>query len=169
MAGVSARERREVAERRGRVLRMKSAGMTLGAIADEIEKSRDEARRAGKPVPRARYTDKHAAVDLKRGLEAAQANLVEFATLHLTLELERMDDLTRTTQSLLGQARAAGDRWQALRAIDRLVQISTRRDHLLGLSKTTNDAAKGAEGTGGAPASVVDDIARRRAKRASAR
>jgi hypothetical protein len=169
MAGVSQRERREVAERRGRVLRMKSAGMTLGAIADEIEKSRGEARRAGKTVPRAPYTDKHAAVDLQRGLEAAQAGLVQFASLHLALELERMDELTRTTQALLGQARSAGDRWQALRAVDRLLQISKRRDDLLGLSRTTADTAKGTDGKGAGAANAVDQLARRRSQRASAR
>jgi len=171
----SERASREAADRRAQVLRMKIAGMSLDAIAAEIEKRRQADRKAGKQSARAVYTDAHAAMDVKRALAGVQGHVVELAGLHLALELERLDSLTRVTEGILAGARQAmqadpsGDnpaRWQALRAIDRLLAIGRRRDTLLGLSQTTSEAAATAGDEGGSSArDAVDQLARKRAER----
>jgi hypothetical protein len=167
----SERQRAEVADRRARVLRMRTAGMTWDAIAAEVGKAqRQAAAAAGLPAPRTRYSGKHAVVDAKRALAEAQGRLAELADLHLVMEMERLDGLQRTTETLMRQSIQAGDRWQALRAVDRLVQIGRRRDSLLGLSRDTAAAQDAAADEGGSPArDAVDELARKRARRASAR
>lgn len=157
MAGRQSRPRKTVAARRARVLAMKAAGVSYTQIAASI---RDEFE-----LPN--YYRDSAAKDLARALEDARDSLSELAGLHLTLELERLDGYTRTAETIMRQALGAGDRWGALRALDRLVTFGARRDALLGLTSTSRAvrADAGDEGDDADAADVLDEVGRKRANR----
>jgi hypothetical protein len=168
----SDREREDVARRRARVLRLRIAGMGYAAIADEVDGERQRKADAGDTAAasRARYSERHAAMDVRRALASAHEQLAELADLHLVLELERLDSIYRTAEGILRRSSQAGDQWQALRALDRQLAVARQRDSLLGLSRTTEGAQETAAAEGrSTTANAVDQLARKRAARASGR
>jgi hypothetical protein len=112
------RERREVAARRDRVLSMRAAGMTYQQICDN-EPTLSTASAAVQDAQRALKLRAH-----ERDVEADA----------LSLELERLGSMERAAQTVMRTAATQGSQRMVLDAIDRLVQISRRRDALLGLS-----------------------------------
>ena len=168
----SQREQERVATRRVRVLRLRVAGMTFDAIAEEIERERQAAIAGGdrREAGRARYTGDHAFTDFKRALAGSAERLAELADLNLALDLERLDVIYRAAETVRARAAQASDGFQQLRALDRQLAVIARRDSLLGLS-ATSEAALASAAAEGKPGTVsaVDELARKRARRSSRR
>lgn len=85
------------------------------------------------------YTVKQAARDVTEALREAQARLSgedDAKDLLRVLELERLDAWSAHAEEILADSRRTGDRLDALRALDRLLRISARRDILMALSET---------------------------------
>jgi hypothetical protein len=154
----SRRQQAAVAARRARVLELRAAGMTFAQIADEL-------RPDGMS-----YTPAHAVQDAHRALADVKTGRDRLAGLDQTLELVRLDELTRAATIVMRAALRTGadtyDPARALRAVDRLVDISDARRKLLGL-----DAKRGPVKNAGKPRGPdsVDEVGRKRRERRSRR
>ena len=144
----SAEQQAQVAARRARVLRARAAGLTYQAIADS------------EPTL---STAAAAVQDAQRALDGRRSELARLADLHLVLEAERLDGLTRQTEAVMARAGQAGDQAMALRAVDRLLRISAQRSRLLGFSD--DHIPKGGDGPGPAQESDLERARRRRRDR----
>jgi len=151
-----------VAERRANVLRLRAAGLSFRAIADQL-------RPEGMS-----YTAAHAAQDASRALQARKSELSQLADVHVTLELERADVLERQLQrALVGAAATPGPDGTrlVLMIADRLMRLSQHRGRLLGfddkIPATRPHGQSSAPGT--APrVSYLAEAAARRARRRAA-
>lgn len=84
------------------------------------------------------YSARAVAADVLAALREAQAllsgdDLRESKDLLRVLELERLDSVQRHATRILDDAVATGDRLDQLRALDRILRASARRDALMGL------------------------------------
>ena len=137
----SERQQREVAARRERVLAKRAAGMTYQQIADDEPALKNAAC---------------AVVDAERALKARGRERIREGD-PLTLELERLDALERSAQTIMRNA-VRDNPALALKAIDRLTRISQRRTALLGLHDTADRGQRRS-------ASGLDEVAAQRSKR----
>jgi hypothetical protein len=137
-------DRFTVANRRARVLQLRSMGLSTSAIADA------EARETGNP----RRTTSAILSDLKYALAAAKDEHDGQRELAGVLETERLDSLHRTVMTLLraeaqqGQCAACGrtaDPKMVLAAAGQLIRLAERRAALLGLDQKGKDVQPQAE------------------------
>lgn len=135
----------DIAKRRARVLTLRAAGMSPADIAER------EARETGEK-PRSAHA---VALDIARALRGKKAVNDEQRDLLRTLELERLDALQRTTETLLAGARHNNEHALALRAVDRLLRIAERRAALQGLDDKGQDPVP-------QPVTEFDEIKKRR-------
>lgn len=109
------------------------------------------------------YSARLVAADVLAALREAQAllsgdDLRESKDLLRVLELERLDSMQRHATRILDESVVTGDRLDQLRAIDRTLRISARRDALMGL-------AAEAEVPPSPEADEVDELKQRREER----
>jgi hypothetical protein len=141
----------QVAERRLRVLGLRAAGLSDQQIAD---------REAEQGLPR--RSARQVAMDVTRALEAASKLPDSRKDLLVALELERLDRLVRSAQTILATASApacahcgrSADPELALKAQGRLIQFAERRSALLALDRKP--------GEGPAAESPIDELRKRR-------
>lgn len=85
------------------------------------------------------YSARQVAADVLAALREAQSllsgdDLQESKDLLRVLELERLDSVQRHASRILDESVGTGDRLDQLRAIDRILRVSARRDALMGLA-----------------------------------
>jgi hypothetical protein len=137
-----------VAARRERVLTMRAAGMSYQQIADQ-EPSLKTASNA--------CQDAHRALANRRAERVIEGEPV-------SLELERLAGLERAAQTVMRTAATTGQSpGTVLKAIDRLVSISRRRDSLLGISARAQMTPRQPAGDQG-----FDEVGAQRRKRRAA-
>ncbi len=107
--------RGEVADRRGKALALRAAGVPYSAIAAQL----------GHKTPGA------AAQDVSRALEARRAEMNGPPDEFTALELERLEAAERRVQAVLATAATARNHATVLDAVDRLVRISESRRRLV--------------------------------------
>lgn len=106
----------ELAERRAKAVKLRTAGQTWEAIAVELG-----------------YCNRGAAYkDVMVALDEARAELAVSTEQFRELSLQRLDAMRRKVQEVIDQAGAGA---AALQAIDRLVKIDEREARLLGLDQ----------------------------------
>lgn len=143
----SQRQQRQVAERRDRVLSKRAAGMTYQQIADS------------EPTL---STASAAVQDAARALRTRARERVHEGD-PLALELERLETLERTAQTVMRTAATGGaNPALVLKAIDRLTRISARRSLLLGIGGHREQGAAPDDKSG------LDEVAQQRRKRRAA-
>lgn len=128
----------EVRQRRLKALRLRAAGLSYEAVAEQCGHKSASA----------------AAVDVRRALRDRKVFLDHEATLFRALEMERLETIQRTLETELRQA---ADTPQKLAVADRLLRLSARRQAVLGV-----DVASGAAPR---PANPFDELSRRRQQR----
>lgn len=117
----SATKREAVAARRAKALRLRAAGSSYEAIAEQCGLKSAAA----------------ACTDVQRALKDRQSLLDQEASWFLALEMERLETVQRTMELALRQAQ---DAQLQIQITDRLLRISARRAAMLGLD-VTNGAA----------------------------
>jgi hypothetical protein len=149
----SAREQRQVAQRRAQAIGMRAAGATYQQIADEL----------------GHKTAAAAAQDVTRGLQDQQAEAGGQGGLLVTLEAERLDAAERRVQAAIEAAVGEADHELVLRGVDRLLRISRQRAALLRLAVQPGQGGEAETETDDTIENLAAYRARRRAKAAAAR
>lgn len=135
-----------VTERRSKVLRLRASGLSYEAIAQQV----------GLPSANA------AIKDASRALDDRQALLDREAARFIVLEMERLETLQRSMETLLRTAAMQQNQALVLAAVDRLLRISQRRARMLGL-----DADYGPRKP--KPKTQLDELRERRLRRRGGR
>jgi DNA-binding CsgD family transcriptional regulator len=122
MAHPTAAEKAAIAERRSRVLQLRSQGLSLQQICD-AERRRAEAAGEPAPYPNARRVGgdlSRAQAEIKKLLAFESAN-------REILDLERLDSMVRAVNVVMQNAQAGGQPELVLAAADRLMRLQKQR------------------------------------------
>jgi len=120
----SADRQRKVSDRRAKVLRLRVSGLSWSEIAGVT----------------GHKTAAAAAQDAARALRERKSLLAEERDLLIALEQERLDAAEKAANTVLVNAKAAGEGELVLKAVDRIVRIAQRRSALSGFDAPKRQA-----------------------------